>query len=139
MAYAETGDLNLSDQRLIELTDSAAATGTLDQDILDACLAESQAIVDGILAPAVTSLPYADGDVPPLVTVCTGWIWAYRLYRHREVMEIPEAIKADYERAFQLLREMAAGIIGDGDGGVGDEDATTSSVPIVSSRDSRCW
>ncbi len=138
MAYAETEDLNLSDQRLIELTDSAAAPGVLDQDILDRCLVESQAIVDAILAPAGVG-NYADGSVPPLVVVCTSWIWAYRIHRHREAMEIPESIEKDYERALQMLADMAAGIIGDGDGGVGDEDAATSSVPSVTSRDSRCW
>ncbi len=136
MAYAAQADLNLSEQRLIELTDSADAPGEIDSTVLAAALTESVAIVDAILAPAGTGA-YTD-DVPPLVTVCTAWIWAYRLYRHREVMEIPQSIKDDYERAFKMLGDMAAGIIGDGDGGV-TEDATTESVPSVSSSDSREW
>lgn len=138
MAYAVQADLNLSETRLIELTDSADAPGEIDATVLAACLVEATAIADGILAPAGAG-PYTSDDVPPLVTVCTAWIWAYRLYRHREVMEIPEAIKDDYKRAFELLKEMAAGIIGDGDGGLTGTTASDSQVPDFTVSSPRGW
>lgn len=139
MAYAEASDLNLSDQRLVELTDSADATGEVDTDLLALLLAESQAIVDGVIAGAV-SVPFADGSVPPLITVVTSWIWAYRIYRHREVIEIPTAIKDDYERAMAMLEKIANGDIplipSGGDSG---DVTTTTIVPSVSSSSTRGW
>lgn len=135
MPYAVTADLNLSDQRLIELTDSAAVPGVLDEDVLDARLVEAKSMVDSLLAPAGMG-PYADGDVPPIITVITAWIWAYRLYRHREVMEIPQSIKDDYAMALQWLKDIVAGELAvDPE----DEEAATAQVPTVLSSCPRGW
>ncbi len=140
MSYVEQAALNLSDRRLIELTDSESATGTIDTTLLAGLLVESEAIVNGILAPLGVT-PFADGSVPSLVQVCTAWIWTYRIYRHREVMEIPQSVKDDYERALQMLKDMVAGVISLGDS-TGDDPSTaaaTSQVPTVISSDPRGW
>ncbi len=138
MGYAEVAELNLSSRRLIELTDNEDAPGVLDEDLLALLLTESQSIVDGILGPAFT-VPFADGDVPPLVRTCTAWIWTYRIYRHREVMEIPQSVKDDYDMALQMLKDMVAGVLDTG----GDEDedsgGSSSQVPTVVSSSPRGW
>jgi phage gp36-like protein len=136
LGYAETTDLNLSDRRLIELTDSEDAPGVLDQDVLDRTLTETQSIIDSLLRTANLPVPFPDDAVPPVIKVITPWIWAYRLFRHREVMEIPKPIVDDYTRAMGMISQILDGSISLND--IGD-DALTSPVPEVGSSCDRGW
>ncbi len=133
MAYADTGNLNLSAQRLIELTDSDSVPGEVDEGVLARTLTESQAVVDSVLA-ASRSVPFPDNAVPPLINILTGWIWAYRLYRHREVMEIPKSIVDDYERAMMMLQQISDGVLI-----IDPADDKLGSVPRVRSSEPRGW
>lgn len=106
MAYAVEADLNLSDTRLIELTDSEDAVGVKDDALLTLLEAESAAIVDALLGGVVT-VPFS--PVPAVIKLITAWIWRYRIYLHRPEMEIPKAVLDDYTRAMEWLQLMATG------------------------------
>ncbi len=136
MAYAEKEDLNLSDQRLVELTENESALGSIDETLLALLLDESQSIVDGKLDPVMT-VPFVSPTT--IITTITAWIWAYRIYRHREVMEIPQSIKDDYERALMWLDQIVAGDIGIGGDEGQDEEVTSANVPAVMSDCNRGW
>ncbi len=140
MAYAATEDLNLSDQRLVELTENASSLGNKDTALLAVLLAESEAIVNGILSPVMPNVPFT-GDVPPLVRVITSWIWAYRIYRHREVLDIPKSIMDDYAKAFEQLAGIVAGTIdaGAGDDVGGSNAALTAQAPSATTHRNRGW
>ncbi len=79
-------------------------------------------------------VPFADDAVPPVIGVITAWIWAYRLYRHREVMEIPAAIKDDYARAMDMIKSIL-----DGSLDIGPGSLELAQVPRVRSSPVRGW
>lgn len=132
MPYAVQADLNLSTERLIELTDTAAAPGVIDTTLTGQLLTESQGIVDAYLAGSIP-VPFAD-PVPAIIRAITSWIWAYRIYRHREVMDIPKSVLDDYAMALSLLEKLAVN-------GAPALGLTVSSVPsvVVGSNEPRGW
>jgi phage gp36-like protein len=130
--YAVQADLNLSTTRLVELTDSEAVPGVIDTTLTGLLLAESQGIVDAYLAGSIP-VPFAD-PVPAIIRAITSWIWAYRIYRHREVMDIPKSVLDDYAMALSLLEKIVAG----GAAAVG-LPATTNPGMIVRSSAPRGW
>lgn len=127
MPYAVQADLNLSATRLVELTDSEAVPGVIDSALLTLLLAESQGIVDAYLAGSIP-VPFAD-PVPAIIRAITSWIWAYRIYRHREVMDIPKSVLDDYQMALSLLEKIAAG----GSAAVGVPVSVSPAVFVTSS------
>lgn len=132
MAYAVEADLNLSDQRLIELTDSEAAPGVKDSALLARLETEAEGIVDAMIAGVVV-LPFT--AVPPIIKSITAWIWAYRLYRHREVMDVPKSVADDYAMAMALLDKIASS----GAIALGIPTQRVSNAPDVSSQEQRGW
>jgi phage gp36-like protein len=138
VGYAVTAQLNLSDQRLIELTATDAAPEDIDTTLLAQLLDETESIINSKLAGTL-DVPFADGDVPPVIVTITGWIWAYRVYRHREVMEIPQSIKDDYKLAMEMLDAIVTGGL---DAGGGEDDGAglvTGPVPSVTTSATRGW
>lgn len=131
MPYAVEADLNLDANRLIELTEIPSALGVKDAATLARLEAESEAIVDGVIGGSVT-LPFA--SPPRLITFVTACIWKYRLYVHREIMQMPGTVKADYEFAMSLLAKIVDGEI---NLVVGVQDL--QGVPEVESSSARGW
>lgn len=131
-AYAVEVDLNLSQTRLIELTDSDAAPGVKDTTLINQCEAEAERIVNAKISGSVT-LPFV--TIPSIITSITAWIWAYRIYRHREIMEIPKPIVDDYNLALSLLDGIAA----TGNVSIGLPASSNPGVPDVESSASRGW
>lgn len=79
----------------------------MKDDVLLARLeVESATIVDSALSGSYT-VPFS--PVPAVITLITSWIWCYRIYRHREVMDIPKSVMDDYNRALEWLKLMATG------------------------------
>lgn len=108
--------------RLIALTDRAAIPlGVIDQAVVSRALADTDAVIDGFLFGRY-ALPLA--ETPALVTDLAQAIALWKLHATE-----PEAkVKADYEAAMRLLREIAQGVVqlsvaglepaSSGDGGV---------------------
>lgn len=133
MAYAVQADLNLDAQRLIELTDNSGAAGVLDSSLLGQLESEAESIVNALLSSALIAVPFT-GTIPPLIKFITASLWAYRIYRHREVLDIPQTIKDDYALAWKLLQQIVAGEIR-----FDTAVPNLSGVPEVESSPSRGW
>lgn len=132
MAYAQRSDLNISDERLVELTDSSAAPGIADDVLLAMLETQAETIINAKLAGTAT-VPFT-GTAPAIITFIAASIWAYRIYRHREVMTIPPPIEDDYKMAMEMLDQIVAGEI--------EIDPTVNSfagVPEVESSCPRGW
>lgn len=132
MAYAVVSDLNLDERRLVELTDTQAAPGQKDAALIARLELDAEAIVNGILG-GLPDVPFT-GAVPAIITFCTACIWKYRLYLHREVMDVPQAVKDDYQIAMDLLAKLAAGEIS-----LEPAETTTVGSPNVTSTEPRGW
>lgn len=132
MPYANSDDLNIDPQRLVELTDNADAPGVVDSALLARLELQSEAIVNAKLSGTVT-VPFT-GTIPAIITFITASIWAYRIYRHREVMDIPSPIKDDYEMAMEMLDQIVAGEIE-----IDPADDNLVGVPEVESNCTRGW
>lgn len=90
---------------LIRVTDRAAvATETIDTDVVDRALADTDAMIDGYLAGRY-ALPMA--TTPPMVTDLAQVIAIYKLH----VYQPDEKIERDYEHAIKQLRDIANGMI----------------------------
>lgn len=90
---------------LVNLTDRAAvATGVIDTDVIDRALADTDAMIDGYLAPRYI-LPLA--AVPSLVTDLALQIAIYKLH----VTEADPKITKDYDAALKLLRDIGTGAV----------------------------
>jgi phage gp36-like protein len=107
MPYSEIDDLNLSDQRLIELTDSEDAVNELDDELLDRLQLRATSKVDAALYGKYTIDPE---DFPPILTQIEADLWRYYLYEHREVMEIPKTVQAAFDASIELLEKYRTGM-----------------------------
>ncbi len=107
MSYAVEADLNLSDARLVELTDSADAVGEKDDALIARLLVEAEAEVDAALFDKY-SVPFS--TVPVVIKYITADIWRLNLYEHREVMEVPESVQASADQSRKKLRDYAMGV-----------------------------
>lgn len=107
MTYATQAQLTerFGERLLVELTDRGeVVTDTIDSDVVDRALADTDAMIDGYLA-ARYALPMA--TVPPLITDLAQVIAIYKLH----VFEPNEKIRKDYEDALRQLREISSGAI----------------------------
>lgn len=132
MAYAVQADLNLSSTRLIELTDSEAVPGVIDSAVMAKTETEAESIIDSYLSGSFT-VPFT-GTIPAVIITITAWIWAYRLYRHREIMDIPKSVYDDYQMALVMLEKLAAG----GAAAVGLDEPSVPGVTVRTS-EPRGW
>jgi hypothetical protein len=130
LAYAVEADLNLSNERLIELTDSAAVPGVIDAAVMARTETEAESIVNGLLSD-IPGVPFV-GTPPTIITTITAWLWACRLYRHRETMDAPQSVKDDCAMAMEMLAKMAEA------GSIPGLEATSSGV-LIRSSEPRGW
>lgn len=94
-----------STRALIELSDRGdVATGQIDTAVVDRALTDADALIDGYLG-AKYALPLA--SVPPLVVDLAAKIAFYNLHPH----QTDEKIRADYQDAMKMLRDIANGTI----------------------------
>lgn len=90
---------------LVNLTDRAeVATGLIDAAVIDRALADTDALIDGYLAPRYI-LPLS--EVPPLLIDLALQIAIYKLHVHE-----PDAkIAKDYDHALKMLRDIGTGAV----------------------------
>lgn len=106
MAYSVQSDLNLSADRLVELTDSAEVPSVVDAAVLAREQARASATVDMYLRRLYV-VPVA-APIPPELTMWEAAIWKYRLFRYRDSLQIPPDVAAEYKEAMaqlELVRE----------------------------------
>jgi phage gp36-like protein len=133
LAYAVQADLNLSATRLIELTDSDAVPGVIDAAVMAKTETEARSIVDTYLAGSFT-VPFT-APIPEVIVTITAWLWACRLYRHRETMDPPQSVKDDCAMAIAMLEKLAA----QGAAALGLPVSASPGVPSVESSEPRGW
>lgn len=107
MPYATATHLidRIGEPLMIALTDRGEAqTGQIDGAVVDRALADATALVDGYLATKY-ALPLS--EVPGLVVDITGAIAVWKLY----ITEAPDKVRADYDGALRMLRDIASGAV----------------------------
>jgi phage gp36-like protein len=107
MAFSEEADLNLSEARLVELTDTEADPGEKDDTLIarlqDRAYAKVMAALFGKYGVG------ASGDVPAILTHIEADLWRYYLYAHRDVMTVPPLVADDYKESLALLERYRTG------------------------------
>src|SRR5437762_948145 len=106
MPYAVRGDLELTNQRLVELTDSAEAPGVINWDKVDRALARAATKIE---TPLRGKYVIPLNPVPDVARLWNVDIAKYLLYRNRETMEMPETVDDDYKRALAEIDRVANG------------------------------
>jgi phage gp36-like protein len=107
MAFSEEADLNLSEARLIELTDTTDEPGVKD----DALITRLQARATAKVHAALFGKYVVDdaGDFPDILTQIEADLWRYYLYAHRDVMTVPPLVAEDYKESLALLERYRTG------------------------------
>ena len=140
MAYAQQSDLNIDANRLIELTDNAGAPGVIDNTLMATLEAQCETIVNTMLSGAAAAggfvVPFqALPNTPPLITLITAYLWAYRIYRHRPEITMPPDIADDYKTGLDWIAQIVAGDLDV----VPGTTPNLAGVPEVESSDARGW
>lgn len=95
----------VSEQFLIALTDrSDAPTGAIDLAVLNRALADTDALINGYLA-ARYKLPLT--SIPALVADLAASVCVWKLH----VTTPEDKVKADYDAAIKMLRDIAQGVV----------------------------
>jgi phage gp36-like protein len=107
VAYSVEADLNLSEQRLVELTDSEDVVGVKDAVLIERLHVRATSKVDAALygkytTPVVPTLP--------ILTQLEADLWRYYLYEHREVMDTPKVVQKAFDMAIDLLERYRTGM-----------------------------
>ncbi len=122
--YAAEADLNLSEQRLIELTDSESAVGTKDAALIARMHTRANSKINAALYGKYAVDP---DDIPPILTEIEADFWRFYLYEHREVMAIPPTVQNAYNYSEKLLEEYRTGTqLLDAPSTVGSDGAASS-------------
>lgn len=108
--YSPQSRLNLSDERLVELTDTPEAQGQIDQTTLDDTSLDAQAEIDDRLQGTYV-VPFS--PVPETIARLHSKIWKRFLFEHRDAMQVPATVEADYQKALTDIDDLAS----PGDGG----------------------
>lgn len=107
MAYADLTGLTarIGEETLIELSDRASPpAGVVDVSVIDAALADADALIDGYLFGRY-ALPLS--AIPALVTTLAEAITIYKLY----TFSASERAEADYRDALKALEKISKGEI----------------------------
>jgi phage gp36-like protein len=97
-AYSSESDLNLDADRLSELTDTAGAQGVPNQTVLEQTSLDAQDAVDDRLQGTYV-VPFAPPNIPPAIRRLHAKIWKRMLFEHRDSMQVPATVEADYQKA----------------------------------------
>ncbi|WP_226779514.1 gp436 family protein [Oceaniglobus trochenteri] len=107
MSYATLDNLTdrFGSRLLVQLTDRGeVVTDTIDTDVIDRALADTDAAIDGYLKDRYV-LPLA--ETPPLIADLAQSIAIYKLH----VYAPDPKIEADYKDALRTLRDIASGVV----------------------------
>lgn len=105
--YAQSANLNIDANRLIELTDTPTNVGVADMVLVERLGTETDALIDGLLfGKYITPVP---APIPAILALIALDIWRFRVYSHRETMEVPGEIQREYDRSYSLLKDYARG------------------------------
>lgn len=107
MIYCTLAELKerYSEHMLIQISDrDDAATGEIDQALIDRAIADAGALIDGYLKPRYR-LPLP--SVPPLVKDLALRISIYKAHAH----VAGEKIETDYKDALRMLEQISKGVI----------------------------
>lgn len=104
--YSTQDDLNLSDQRLVELTDSVEAPDVPDPALIARLGIRANSRVDGALSKIYIT-PIV--SPPRIVVDVEATLWKYLIYTHREVMQVPDTVMKEYEWATAQLELWRSG------------------------------
>ncbi len=106
MSFSEEADLNLSEQRLVELTDSEEAVGEKDAELLARLQLRA---TNKIKAALYGKYAVDESDPPEILVQIEADLWRYYLYEHRETMKVPEVVEKAYRMAIDLLEGYRTG------------------------------
>jgi phage gp36-like protein len=110
--YSDDDDLPIEAQRLVELTDSASGVNVVDQGVIDKASRDAQTKIDGRLRGKYV-VPFPPDGVPPEIQLLHVDIKTYFIFRHRDMLAVPDGVRDDYKQAMADLDDYA-----DADGGL---------------------
>ncbi len=109
MAYCTKADIlnQISEAELAQLTDDAAGA-VVDDDIVDAAIADADSEIDGYCGAKYT-VPFT--DVPGIVQKLSVGIAIYNIYARRETQMggMPESRTNRYDKAIRFLIRISEG------------------------------
>jgi phage gp36-like protein len=107
--YSTQPDLNLDADRLIELTDTSAAPGVLNQTVVDNTSLQAQSIIDARLGGTYL-VPFDANSqaVPDAIRRLHAALWRYLLFEHRDALNIPPSEEDAYKQARSDLKDLAS-------------------------------
>jgi phage gp36-like protein len=109
--YSDRSRLNLSEERLVELTDTPEAPGIVNDEVVEDTSLDAQAEIDDRLGPTYP-VPFT-APIPGPIERIHSKIWKRMLFERRDSMQVPASVEADYQKALADLEDYAT----PGDGG----------------------
>jgi hypothetical protein len=117
--YSQRADLNLDEDRLKELTDSAQAVGVTSEELIARLAHRVQSDIDTALRGEYV-VPF--NPVPETIRWIHADLWREQLYLHRENMVVPPTVTMAADLARKALLELT-----EADGPVLDAPLTNQS------------
>lgn len=108
MSYCTLADIlgAIPEQELTQLTDDSIPPVMVNQAVVDQAIAAAETLINGYIGGRYP-LPLA--TVPELVKSITLEIAVYKIYLRRKKKMPSEAVKAGYDDAMRLLRDIQGG------------------------------
>lgn len=104
--YSDSTELFLDAQRLVELTDSAAAPGVVNQTVIDRASRKAERLINMKLRGRYI-VPFAQGQVPDEIAELHADLTRYFLFAYRDSMNIPAAVAEEFKMATADLDDYA--------------------------------
>jgi len=127
VAYCTRADVEalVAELDLINLTNDTPGAESVDEDVLDAAIADADALIDGFVGSRY-SLPLS--TTPVLLTKLSARLARFNLYNRRPG-PLEEWLEKDYDRAEALLKQISAGKVS-----LGLDSGGSSAEPAQDSR-----
>jgi phage gp36-like protein len=131
--YCDRDDLNLADERLVQLTDSNQAPGVTNWTLVDKAIADACDYIDGRLNGKYR-IPL--NPIPVIARRWSAWIARYYLFDRRDSMEMPDTVVRGYKEAKADLDKAASSP--DYELGAERADADTAPSPSGGALEENC-
>lgn len=138
MAYCTLADITgvIPQRDLIQLTDDTIPPVAVNQTVVDQAIAAADTLINGYIGDRY-SIPFT--GVPELLKTIALDVAVYRIYLRRKKGEPPEAVKAAYDNALKLLRDVQSGKLSLGATSTGATVPQSSgSAPAITSSPRLC-